>query len=746
MEATNHNISTIMDYDWREKAAAMTAADDNDVEKAFMDQAYGWVANKAGPLMQDPNRLGFEIVDKNDANTRMVGIFAFRINKGLLYVPVFFINGDIKGTDLLYVCRTKSFKPLNKGWVTFLLEKGDQNDGKGVSRDERRGMPQMVNFGQIANPPGRSKAAAYSEMLKEAGYDSWSDWAEAASTLTETEPVLRKFMLEDGGTKALALIEKAASESYDFTNALVAHCSEDDYAPTGLIDFTKKASVAPKLKLIVGSLPDGVKSASVDPDFFKRGFMLLDDRHDLDDELTTVMSDDTNTIEQFSGPGLYDVLMMDGSFSKAFVARPTKQSFTASGGGCCPAPCGDSPYYEQDVPSTDAIVVLVDGNKHKQCSDVLGKNLKDAKACDKKDGLLETMATGSCYRVFDTGEGTLSDPIYVTGKKTRKNITVYTAYTHWSTPIEIRHNPDYKGCDIRNNTLGSHAKFVKVDCDTEKCEHADEYRINNNGKFAVGNQDALEVWIRQSGVKKASVRKTNEGDYLFRMDGKTASDAMTAPGLAAFLSRDLAIPGKVAMAIVDQATESKRADMWLHIKKASAIKLTEDANFQTGNDPVFGTEVEFPQEFALNTEGGDETAPDSRIGDAWDPANADGLPGQILSDESPENIQQLAAMHKLPHVFEHGVVGSLANTFDSVAMIDKYLPDMEKALDSIGRIVFLFYWKPNEFEDAYGTDDMSNLENELLSNFKQFGDLVLNLSKKAKSRATGGSELQIGDQ
>ncbi len=63
--------------DWK-KLAATTFAD-QDVEKAFLDQAYVFIQNKATPLMRAPYKLGFEIVFKNDSNTKMVGIFVFRI-------------------------------------------------------------------------------------------------------------------------------------------------------------------------------------------------------------------------------------------------------------------------------------------------------------------------------------------------------------------------------------------------------------------------------------------------------------------------------------------------------------------------------------------------------------------------------------------------------------------------------------------------------------------------------------------
>ena len=117
----------------------------------------------------------------------------------------------------------------------------------------------------------------------------------------------------------------------------------------------------------------------------------------------------------------------------------------------------------------------------------------------------------------------------------------------------------------------------------------------------------------------------------------------------------------------------------------------------------------------------------------------DGIGKDKLMVMSPDQIAQFASSNNLPNVFEHGLVGSLVKVYDSVSMIDKYLPDMESAIDRLGRILFLFYWKPRDFEDAYGTDDMANLENQLLSNFKSFGALVLDLIKKSKKRKIGGN-------
>jgi hypothetical protein len=143
-----------LNYDWRELAkAASSVADDYAVEKAFMDQAYAAVQNKCGPLMRPPHQIGFEIVHKNDNATRMVGIFGFRAGRQLFYAPVFFLSGEIKGTDLLYRHMTKTFVPNEEDWVTYLISNARREVGRSIDRNESRRLPSRLNLDVMAYPP-----------------------------------------------------------------------------------------------------------------------------------------------------------------------------------------------------------------------------------------------------------------------------------------------------------------------------------------------------------------------------------------------------------------------------------------------------------------------------------------------------------------------------------------------------------------------------------------------------------------
>jgi hypothetical protein len=126
-----------------------------------MDQAYMAVQSKAAPIMRAPYRIGFEIVHRNNDNTRLVGIFVFRVNKDLYYAPVFFINGNIKGTDLFYRHTTKSFVPATESWVEYLISLSETSEGKGVPISERINTRRQMNLQAIVSPPDTMMARKY---------------------------------------------------------------------------------------------------------------------------------------------------------------------------------------------------------------------------------------------------------------------------------------------------------------------------------------------------------------------------------------------------------------------------------------------------------------------------------------------------------------------------------------------------------------------------------------------------------
>lgn len=85
-------------------------------ERSFATLAYAFVQDKASKLM--PYMVGFQVIQKNDEDTRAAGTFGFKVGDQWMYSPMFFINGDLKGHYLLYVRTPTSLFPARRTGLT----------------------------------------------------------------------------------------------------------------------------------------------------------------------------------------------------------------------------------------------------------------------------------------------------------------------------------------------------------------------------------------------------------------------------------------------------------------------------------------------------------------------------------------------------------------------------------------------------------------------------------------------------
>ncbi len=83
------------------KQASLGGDQESSFEQAFSSLAYAYLKDKSPRLLDFI--VGFQLVDRNEDNTKAVGIFGFKVGDQWLYAPVFFLNGDLKGHELLYI-------------------------------------------------------------------------------------------------------------------------------------------------------------------------------------------------------------------------------------------------------------------------------------------------------------------------------------------------------------------------------------------------------------------------------------------------------------------------------------------------------------------------------------------------------------------------------------------------------------------------------------------------------------------
>jgi len=727
---------------WKQAAAQQTMAD-GEVEKAFLDQAYQAIQNKANPIMKAPYRLGFEIVHKNDNNTRMVGIFVFRLGKDLYYAPVFFINGTIKGTDLFYRHATKTFVPLTNEWVDYLLNLNPVEEGYAVEPKVRlEATPSNMDFNRIINPPTTQAA------IHKYASAAWADMQVAAKDLP-AESLLRRFIVEDGGEDAIKKIANTVAADKRFAKALFYGSDETNYMPELP---AVKAAAAPETEELVVHFNilnnANVKQASVDD--VRRGYVVEDTRKDA--SINPIVEAAESHMETIGEPGVYNIMMADGSMKECLVAVPDHDMLDHVRAHDMIAYTSFLARSNPKHKFPELEIVDLDSRHYRRTREEQPAWGEFVMALDKCPELKDSMESGKSYKVFCTLDASLSQSITITKKdKSPAGIDCYEyarCYLSPDSPSTLLYNPDYEGAFDADHVLGKHHRFLEV-----AAEKVGESRIDYKDGLELGNRSAIDTMIFGDGYKKASLELIGD-EYLIRLNDKWSPRLVkTAAHLC--LMAECGMRSETADELLTKAATKKVN--FFH-KQALHIRAQAYPEFYSQFNDAYNVQEE-PENLnshALIAHRDIPLIERNRVGDSvkHEARNQDGAQDQnlanpkadvqdnVLQTASPIQLYEMSQAKGVGNLFEHGVVGSLTKTYDSIALIDKYIPDLEQGLDRIGRILFLYYWKPEDFASAYGSDDQVELENKLLSNFKQLGDMVLELLLKSQRHQQGTSTMK----
>jgi hypothetical protein len=109
------------------------------------------------------------------------------------------------------------------------------------------------------------------------------------------------------------------------------------------------------------------------------------------------------------------------------------------------------------------------------------------------------------------------------------------------------------------------------------------------------------------------------------------------------------------------------------------------------------------------------------------PSAADG--SAILPSSAIKKAQD-ASEAGIREVLDVTVLEQLIDKADISELRKDYISEMIKGLDSIGRMLFLYYWHNDQMEDKYGREKMKELQEHLKEVFNSTGDLVLFLKEK----------------
>jgi hypothetical protein len=325
------------------------------VETTLADLAVNLVFERT-PALAD-HYLGFELIpgSQNEENTRAAGLLGFRVGNEDIYIPVLFLSGKIKGTEVIYLKNADVFTSNSKQWVDYLTTSDTGVMGGGATPTAPLQQPSSRGLAVFSRAPGTmGKLGAFFDG---AANDFWrkvatsdADWSELGHSSLNLKDVLKGLgkqaylgFLEtlDANPKFL---EKVAA-MFDLDNeVLISDWPEEKAASDGDAALSGNAKIAARIKesnepVFLSSKQaealhrEGHISLSSDEleQCFSNGYFIFDKR--AEDETTLVLKEDYR--HRFESPkesGFYEIINSAGDLQKVLIAhhpfvieKPTKR-------------------------------------------------------------------------------------------------------------------------------------------------------------------------------------------------------------------------------------------------------------------------------------------------------------------------------------------------------------------------------------------------------------------------------------
>ncbi len=148
-------------------------AADLEFERSFSDLAFAALQNKTPTLLDSV--VGFQVLDVNEDQTHSIGVFGLRAGHDWIFVPIFYMKGEIK-SDHLYMREQNMLCPLKENWVNYILSRkpyvlGEASDMS--RRDIFRSAPDFTSF--IYSPSLYGKSSSSQSGWSSANIQPWAE-------------------------------------------------------------------------------------------------------------------------------------------------------------------------------------------------------------------------------------------------------------------------------------------------------------------------------------------------------------------------------------------------------------------------------------------------------------------------------------------------------------------------------------------------------------------------------------------
>lgn len=755
------------------KAAALGGkGDDTPFEQAFSNLAHAYLQDKAPGLLD--HEIGFQLLDRNNENTKAVGVFAFKVGSLWLYAPMFFLNGDLKGHELLYLKNQDMFVPLKENWINYLVNRKPNILGQGIDRNMNQLGQRQPDFTQMSRSPSKFGSAkpTLKEMItavmpalaKTATMNTATAFADMGRSLDlatflkearlttidmlvktcQHAPQLASALEQFHGLSIIkeAIDEAKARENQPKVASVLAEAPKEPEAAKGLKIITMDTTVQTKL-------PAGYSEEDQEK-LLRDGVLILDQR-DRDNVSIPYTIQVEKKLFTPSESGLYDILVKPGNIERCYVAVHP-QGAAKRADFVTVVRVDGTPDWLNTRGDHVFAVARIEGEEFDKWYDSLPEATSLPSGMTRVVLLNKRGDTTVPVRVIrEYGEseyGTTSYEAHLEDHskyppKGHISDCCYTDplnYDKWRDGVRV-HLGASKGSKLRASMgdIFVPEGFKMLKCAPGEDDVAD---AEEAGQGACGCGESKDPPLMPGSLVDAQLALMQKTAALEVRHSGIEVEINNGPRMAekqalVALVGTHGLREDAARTILQKAAASRKFTCRVkYADQYGAPMMINDApTAPSMPEPVFGGEsvlnTQVPTQLGIDqgvpVPGMSAMRTDRSIYNP-NPMYDKGVLGK-MPDQDVQKILD-AANSGQKEVFDTAMIGSMLRAVRDDSLVDRYMGELTKGLDKLGRILFMFYWHGDRFADRYGKADMPELEDSLRNAFEMLGDVILFLKQK----------------
>ena len=707
----------------------------DNLENSFFQLSFDQLGDKLQKLI--PYLIGFQIVKKNEDSTKAVGVFAFKSGKSLLYVPTFWINGNVKGIDLLYSKSNEQFYPLTEEMADLFLKEDSTRigDKSNVDANDVRHEEQF-DLGNMIVPPrtGRITTASVLDYVKEAS--------------NETKELFGE------------VLEKNA----DYLESLLRYNDLEKVADSLILTVSPKKE--PLVKVITNIKEAKDLTSAEKTEFLSKGYYIKDSREK--DQISQFNK--VQYQEKFTSPltnGFYQYVTQDGLLRYGLViVRPSQlQQHFATDDSFVIDFDNDAPGQAYVVDATKLFVRdNVNFTKYDEVAKLLDEPAEVSPSFNDTYMLVnESLNATEPFTVianFKDNDGVR-----------RITVAPYTEYGY-------QHENDEKAITFqgvghkgkldlpgsvrqlpRGNYFTPPKKAKRLTLVLTK-KTGNKLEFHGSNVYVPKGYKLLAIDLRDRSSSNLSVGPDKREEKASYNEGKPGAISSVLGALSAnnlfpvslnehneeitlafkgkkekYSTKEAATIGlvihcgfdeKTAQETISQVSAGHPVEGYVKVSELGDSYHSIEDEVPYTNALGQPTYAGYPRIRTADRSGGYQKDP-TRLG----LGDYNGPSGTDDNTSLNQDIQKAVglAQHGQKEIFDTQSIATLAKYVSPERKINDYMPALLSGLDRLGRLLFLLNWSVEEFEEMFGRDDLPELNELLTQTFKGLGDLIVFFKK-----------------